>query len=69
MEAIDKQSDVGTERPVIAGTLGWTGILPFVALSCLAIAASADTAEMARHALIVYGAIILGFMGGVQWGL
>ena len=69
MKSIDKQSDDGTERPIIAVTLGWAGVLPFAALSCLAVAASADTAEMARHALIGYGAIILGFMGGVQWGL
>jgi Protein of unknown function (DUF3429) len=49
--------------------LGWAGIIPFAFLS---IAAALDVSLPwieARSALLGYGACILSFMGGVQWGL
>ena len=69
MNIMEKHITAATEPPVVAMTLGWLGVVPFVALSCFVAVASVDIAAAARHALVSYGAIILGFMGGVQWGL
>jgi len=54
-------------KPVLV--LGWAGVAPFALLSLLAILGSASVAGNALEALIVYGAVILSFMGGAQWGL
>ena len=58
-----------TSIPRLALGLGWGGIVPFAGLALLAIAADHETASIAAGALISYGAVILSFMGGVQWGL
>jgi Protein of unknown function (DUF3429) len=44
-------------------------VLPFAGLALLTVAAPSGMALWSLPALISYGAIILGFMGGVQWGL
>jgi len=58
-----------TAIPVPALVLGVAGLIPFVALPLGAwlrvVAPAADHVT----ALIAYAAVILSFMGGVQWGL
>jgi hypothetical protein len=54
-------------KPVLL--LGWAGVAPFALLSLAAIVGSPPVAASALNALIVYGAVILSFMGGAQWGL
>lgn len=54
-------------RPALV--LGWLGVLPFATFSALAISGALLASETATNALILYGAIILSFMGGAQWGL
>lgn len=53
--------------------LGWAGVIPFAALSVLALTGGGQWSEVdqprALSALVTYGMIILSFMGGVQWGL
>jgi hypothetical protein len=55
--------------PLAALGLGLLGIVPFVALGIAALSTS-DTAQATRLllALIAYGAVVLGFLGGVHWG-
>lgn len=48
--------------------LGWSGVVPFSGLSAIVVFTS-DLHAMAGKSLVGYGAVILGFMGGVQWGL
>ena len=55
--------------PRAALILGWAGVLPFAALALGALLDLALPVAQPRQALISYGAIILSFMGGVQWGL
>ena len=59
--------------PTSAFWLGWLGVIPFAALSALTLvdASQWTTFEQTRamETLIIYGMIILSFMGGVQWGL
>lgn len=55
--------------PRSALLLGWLGVLPFAASCLVAVFGNADAAGLALRALVVYGAIILSFMGGAQWGL
>jgi hypothetical protein len=55
--------------PTVVLALGWAGVLPFAALSALAILGPREWTGTASGLLVSYGAIILGFMGGAQWGL
>ncbi len=55
--------------PRSAFALGWLGVLPFVALSLLAVTGGVLPAGDAMRVLVTYGLIILSFMGGAQWGL
>ncbi len=63
-----------TEKiPASAFWLGWAGVIPFAALTAMTIADghqwSGWSSTDSIKALVTYGAIILSFMGGVQWGL
>ena len=49
--------------------LGWAGVIPFALLSLAAVLNLNLSWIEPRRALIGYGACILSFMGGVQWGL
>ena len=48
--------------------LGWAGVIPF-ALLALSTVAEWKLPIAPAPALVGYGAAILSFMGGVQWGL
>ncbi len=48
--------------------LGWGGAFPFVALALAAWAAPTPLHLVAELALILYGAVILSFLGAVHWG-
>jgi hypothetical protein len=55
--------------PAAALLLGMLGVLPFAALG-LAAAIGANVGPIAgMPGLLTYGAVILSFMGGAQWGL
>ncbi len=54
-------------RPALI--LGWLGVLPFSALSLLSVSGSDLPGGTPLGLLVLYGAIILSFMGGAQWGL
>lgn len=60
----------GEAPPRSASLLGWAGVLPFAGLSALAATGLQPPLPVApATALVGYGAIILSFMGGAQWGL
>lgn len=48
--------------------LGYGGLLPFVGLATGSVILPPDLADMARAGLMLYGAIILSFLGGLHWG-
>jgi hypothetical protein len=54
-----------TAAPKAAQLLGWGGVIPFVALALASLTVAPDAAPL----LLGYGAIILGFMGAVWWGV
>ncbi len=61
-----------TSLPRPAAILGAAGLIPFIALAVQVTTPYPMGAAMrlpAQHALILYGAVILSFLGGVQWGL
>lgn len=58
-----------TSPPPLALALGWAGVIPFAGLTAFTIFAQPQLAAQSLIALVSYGAIILGFMGGVQWGI
>lgn len=52
--------------PCVAAGLGYGGLVPFVAA---ALAVVAGFEYIAGEAFIAYSAVILAFLGGIQWGL
>ena len=54
------------ERMTMAG-LGYSGLLPFY-LSAGWVAMAGPAAEFAARVFVVYGAVILAFLGGTLWG-
>ena len=52
-----------------AFVLGWLGVIPFAAFALLAVTGGVLPNGAAMSGLVLYGAIILSFMGGAQWGL
>ena len=54
--------------PFIAIVLGVLGLIPFAVCSLLSVTGDPTVTPRAVVALIGYGAIILGFVGGVHWG-
>lgn len=55
--------------PVAAGWLGGLGLVPFVFCAGAAASLPSEWAALAARALGLYGAVILSFLGGIQWGL
>lgn len=54
-------------RPALL--LGWAGVIPFVLLTAASVLDIHPLSLDPRMALRAYGACILSFMGGVQWGV
>lgn len=54
--------------PHTASILGYAGLIPFV-FSALAIHGPWPDAALSARVFIAYGAAILAFLGGIQWGL
>ena len=55
--------------PLAARWLGGFGALPFVALLAVTVFGPAGWTGWAAQVLALYGAVILSFLGGIQWGL
>lgn len=55
--------------PRSAYILGWLGVIPFALLAIAAISGSFLAGQSALSSMVAYGAIILSFLGGAQWGL
>ncbi len=49
--------------------LGWAGVLPFALLTAAIVLGLKPLSLDARAALLAYGAAILSFLGGAQWGV
>ena len=54
--------------PTLAVLLGIAGVIPFVLLGIGAVGVNPEHALAAARGLVGYGAVILGFLGGVHWG-
>ncbi len=54
--------------PTAAVVLGLAGLLPFFLFGAGAVGQEPEKAFLAVQGLIGYGAVILGFLGGVHWG-
>src|SRR3954454_14856116 len=54
--------------PTIAMLLGIAGLIPFFVCGLAALAGVPPNSERALLAFNGYGAVILGFLGGVHWG-
>ncbi len=50
-------------------TLGYAGLVPFVACVLGVALLDGEARELAARALVAYGAVILSVLGAVHWGL
>lgn len=55
--------------PQWAASLGYAGLLPFVALAMAAWTVPLANRAQAAHALLAYGATVASFLGAIHWGL
>ena len=55
--------------PKSAFTLGFAGMIPFIATAAINLIPGAPLHELSQYALLAYGAVILSFLGGIRWGL
>jgi len=55
--------------PQPAAWLGGLGALLFACLTAGALFTSVETAAWLEHTLLIYGAVVLSFLGGIHWGL
>ena len=60
-----------TPRPLPPGlvTLGFAGVLPYIACVLAIALLDGEARAFAVRALVAYGAVILSFLGAVHWGL
>lgn len=55
--------------PIAARVLGYAGLIPFVGLALVtAIGGDATLTATAAQGALIYGGVILSFMGGCRWG-
>jgi hypothetical protein len=54
--------------PALAIILGVAGLIPFIICGIGATAANDIRSTLSAFCLVGYGAVILGFLGGVHWG-
>lgn len=65
----DEPRDERLQVPRPALLLGVLGVLPFVISTTVTLLAPEPWSGYALSALTYYGAVILSFLGGIQWGL
>ena len=56
------------QTPPAAMQLGFAGLAPFFAAALLAAFGPLELARAGEAALLIYGGLILSFMGGCRWG-
>ena len=54
--------------PLAPALLGALGLIPFLGLAAAALLADAFWSAFAADAVLLYGAVILSFLGGCRWG-
>ena len=54
--------------PTWPALLGYAGVLPFAGLALVFALTHGPMQELALRAFLVYGAVILSFLGGIRWG-
>lgn len=59
---------VSEPTPRSAAMLGYAGVIPFAALAAVFVFSPEALAERALDGFLVYGAVILSFLGGIRWG-
>ena len=69
MNSANTADDGRVRVPPSAAWLGGLGAVPFIALAGMLPVLEGGPRQFAAQALLGYGAMILSFLGGIQWGL
>lgn len=59
---------ISSPLPGSARLLGYSGVIPFATCAALMAWGSPDWNASALKAFMIYGAVILSFIGGIRWG-
>lgn len=59
---------IDERTPLVPALLGYGGLIPFIGLAALSVI-EPQHGLMYRGALLLYGAVILSFVGAVHWGI
>ena len=62
-------SAVQRPLPRLANTLGYAGLIPFIALATVVLLVSPAEQGLAAFALRAYAVTIVSFLGAIHWGL
>ena len=54
---------------LIAKTIGYAGLIPFICLSALSVLLNGIQQSTNLFSLLAYGATIISFLGAIHWGL
>jgi len=54
--------------PIKAAILGYSGVIPFAVAAALFAFANNGSRQTALEGFLIYGAVILSFLGGIRWG-
>lgn len=57
------------DRPILIGALVLSGVAPILALTAMAVVEGEPRSGRAIQALIAYSAVVVGFLGGMRWGV
>lgn len=57
------------KREEVASLLGIMGLIPFLGLALVTTSPDPARVALATKALVLYGALILTFIGGLHWGV
>ena len=66
---MDRAASVDRQAPAVAWVYGLLGLAPFVAGAPASLAVGGEARVLAQLGLLVYGGLILSFLGGGRWGL
>jgi hypothetical protein len=54
--------------PSKAAALGYSGVIPFAAATAIVAFGDDRLRQLALDGFLIYGAVILSFLGGIRWG-
>ena len=69
LNAMDRAPDIDKHAPIVVWAYGILGLAPFASGAVASVAAGGAERAPMQLGLLIYGCLILTFLGGGRWGL